>query len=136
MNSRRIVKFQHVTEEKRTASRRLRQSMTEAEAQLWNCLRHSALGVKFRRQQVIRGFVVDFYCDAAGLIVEADGGVHRENPEGDDERDAILAELGLNILRFTNAEILNDTARVLEDIRRAIADSTGANASESAARAT
>jgi very-short-patch-repair endonuclease len=118
--SRHIVKFQTVTEGKRTASRQLRQSMTEAEVWLWNSLRNSALGVKFRRQQVIQGFIGDFYCDSAGLIVEADGSVHLENPENDQERDAILTAHGLCILHFTNEEILNDTPRVLEEIRRAI----------------
>ena len=83
IESNRVVKFQRVTEGKRTASRQLRQSPTEAEALLWSRLRNSALGVKFRRQQVIRGFIVDFYCDAARLIVEADGGVHLANPEND-----------------------------------------------------
>ena len=120
MQSRRVVKFQTVAEGKRTASRQLRQSMTEAEARLWSGLRNSALGVKFRRQQVIQGFIVDFYCDAIGLIVEADGGVHLENPENDQERDAILTARGLCILHFTNEEILNDTSHVLEEIRRAI----------------
>ncbi len=120
MNSRRVIKLQHVTGGKRTASRQLRQSQTEAEAVLWSRLRNSALGVKFRRQQVMQGFIVDFYCDSAGLIVEADGGVHLENPENDRERNAILTAKGFRILRFTNAEILTETDRVLEEIRRAI----------------
>jgi very-short-patch-repair endonuclease len=118
--TRRIVKFQTVTEQKRTVSRQLRKSKTEAEAQLWSSLRNSALGVKFRRQQVIHGFIVDFYCDVVGLIVEADGGVHLENHENDHARDALFTELGLTVLHFTNEDILNETTRVLEDIRRAI----------------
>ncbi len=120
MDSRRVVKLQHVTEEKRTASRQLRHSPTEAEMRLWSCLRNSALGIKFRRQQIIRGFIVDFYCDSAGVVVEVDGGVHLENPEKDRERDAILSETGLTILHFTNTEVLTETDRVLEHIRAAL----------------
>ena len=117
IESKRVVRYQNVTEDKRTASRLLRQRMTEAETVLWGALRGSALGVKFRRQQVIKGFIVDFYCDSLGLIVEADGGVHLENPENDHERDAIFIAHNLTILHFKNNDILTNLTGVLEEIR-------------------
>ena len=57
--------------------------MTPAEKILWNELRANKLGVHFRRQQVIAGFIVDFYCHKAGLVVEVDGDIHDLQKEED-----------------------------------------------------
>ncbi|MBC6941031.1 MAG: DUF559 domain-containing protein [Chloroflexi bacterium] len=54
---------------------------------LWKELRASKLGVYFRRQQVIQGFIVDFYCHMAGLVIEVDGDVHDLRKEEDERRD-------------------------------------------------
>ncbi len=111
-----IVLGQRVTEEKRTLAEQMRRAMTPAEARLWERLRRSQLGVNFRRQQVIDGFIADFYCHAAALVVEVDGPIHE--PEYDAERDRILAAHCLTILRFTNEEVLRQIGQVLYQIRQ------------------
>jgi very-short-patch-repair endonuclease len=107
MPPRRIVQGQPVTEEKAQRARGLRREMTEAERALWQALRGNRLaGLHFRRQQVIDGFIVDFYCHAAGLIIEVDGGIHEQQPEYDCERERIVAARGLAVLRVRNDAVL------------------------------
>jgi len=71
-----IVTEQKVSKEKLQRAKELRREMTPAEKILWEELRANKLGVHFRRQQVIAGFIVDFYCHRAGLVVEVDGDIH------------------------------------------------------------
>ena len=72
-----IIRGQHVLHDKLNRSRELRRDMTPAETNFWQELRGNKLGVRFRRQQVIAGFIVDFYCDQPGLVIELDGSVHQ-----------------------------------------------------------
>jgi len=98
--------------------------MTPAERRLWACLRANRLhGFHFRRQQIIDGFIVDFYCDAAGLVVEVDGPVHDQHTAYDAERDRILAARGLRVLRVRNCDVMQDLAKVLERIELACQES-------------
>ena len=95
--------------EKHGLALQMRRAMTEAEALLWGRLRNNQLGgLHFRRQQVIEGFIADFYCRSARLIVECDGAVHDNQQEYDQERDQILSTHNLRVLRFTNDSIQND----------------------------
>ena len=113
--SRNIVIGQKVDPEKVQRAKELRSRMTPAEAALWKQLRaNRAGGLHFRRQQVIAGFIVDFYCHAAGLVVELDGDVHAGQRSYDEERDAILAAHGLHVVRVSNAEVTEDLAGVLQ----------------------
>lgn len=115
-----IVTGQHVNPAKLEAARRYRRRMTPAERILWQRLRAGRLqGWHFRRQQVIDGFIVDFYCHAKSLVIELDGGVHEQQPEYDRERDAILTARGLRILRIPNKEVLQNLPEVLERIAAA-----------------
>ena len=112
-----VVTQQHVTPEKLQLARQLRQEMTAAESLLWRHLRGGRLrGLRFRRQQAIDGFVADFYCHPARLVVEVDGPVHARQQEYDSERDAILGAHGLTVLRLTNHEVLADLCGCLERI--------------------
>ena len=91
--------------------------MTPAERRLWNCLRANRLGgFQFRRQQVIDGFIVDFYCHAAAVVVEVDGPVHEDQAEYDAERDRVLTARGLRVVRFTNEQVNRSLADVLRRI--------------------
>ena len=103
-----IIPGQKVTKEKLQRAKELRRNMTPAEKILWNELRANKLGVHFRRQQVIAGFIVDFYCHRAGLVVEVDGDVHDLQQEEDARREKVLSELGLRIVRFGNDEVVRD----------------------------
>ena len=117
-----IIPGQKVTKEKLNRARELRQEMTPAEKILWQELRGNKLGVHFRRQQIIAGFIVDFYCHKAGLVIELDGNVHEENEqkESDARRDKALIELGMRIIRFSNEEVLMDLSQVVGRIRELI----------------
>jgi very-short-patch-repair endonuclease len=76
-----IVRGQAVSEGMRDRARQLRRAMTPAEERLWAELRNNRLdGFHFRRQQVIDGYITDFYCHAAALAVETDGSVHDRQP--------------------------------------------------------
>ena len=94
--------------------------MTPAEKILWQELRADKLGVHFRRQQVIAGFIADFYCHKAGLVVEVDGDIHDLQQEEDTRREMVLREMGLRIACFRNDEVMNDLFSVVECIRRFI----------------
>ncbi|WP_200932404.1 endonuclease domain-containing protein [Pseudorhodoferax sp. Leaf267] len=84
----------------RDFTKTLRQNMTEAEQRLWYHLRaHRMAGQKFRRQQPIGPYTVDFVHFGARLIVEADGGQHADSPR-DAVRDAWLRSQGFEVLHF------------------------------------
>jgi very-short-patch-repair endonuclease len=121
MAARNIVVGQRVAEEKQQRALEMRREPTAAEHELWKRLRGNRLdGYHFRRQQVIDGFVVDFYCHRAGLVVEVDGEVHLTTACYDRERDDVLSRLGLRVLRFTNEQVINDGDEVVRAIRSAI----------------
>jgi very-short-patch-repair endonuclease len=88
-------------------ARAMRAMPTAAEAALWQALRDRRLsGWKFRRQHVIGGYVVDFYCPALGLVIEVDGSVHDGRRAQDRQRDQDLTALGVQVLRLRNADVL------------------------------
>ena len=95
----------------------LRREATEAETVLWRLLRgRRFMGVKFRRQYPVQGYVLDFYCEEANLGIELDGSGHLEAEQAqyDEERSRILDEQqGIAIIRFWNSEVVNETEKVL-----------------------
>ncbi len=106
-------------------AQQMRRQPTPAEARLWLCLRASRLqGLHFRRQQVVDGFIADFYCHLAGLVVELDGPVHHQQADYDMERDRILKERNLQVLRFPNAEVESNLPAVLAQIVKAANDAS------------
>jgi very-short-patch-repair endonuclease len=125
MPARNIIVGQKVDQVKVQRAKELRRQMTREERILWQQLRTNRLqGFHFRRQQVIAGFITDFYCHAAGLVVEMDGGIHQQQAEYDAERDRVLAARGLRILRIRNIEILENLAGVLARIAAACREAT------------
>jgi very-short-patch-repair endonuclease len=117
----RITRNQPVTVEKRDRARQLRRKMTPEERTLWRELRSNALSsTHFRRQQVIAGFIVDFYCASAQLAVEVDGPAHLSRREYDRDRDSTLARMGIRTLRLSNRSITRELASVLRKIAREI----------------
>ena len=100
-------------------ARALRHASTDAERLLWQCLRIRQIdGFRFRRQAPIAGYIVDFVCPQAGLVVELDGGQHAEQREYDETRTRALQHLGYRVIRYWNHDVIGRTADVLEDIRR------------------
>jgi very-short-patch-repair endonuclease len=102
---------------KRVQSNHLRKEQTPAEQALWRHLKGNRLGgLHFRRQQIIDGYIVDFYCHAAALVVEVDGDVHAYMRDEDAARQRVLERRGLQVLRVTNAEVARDPRAVLDYI--------------------
>ncbi len=98
----------------------LRRDSTRAEALLWQGLRAKQLGgIKFKRQQPIAHFIVDFVSFEKRVIIELDGGQHAESTVKDGERDTILAQSGFTVLRFWNSEVLENLEGVLDAIMEA-----------------
>jgi len=95
----------------------LRNNSTDAERALWRALRGRQLeGFRFRRQVPIAGFIVDFLCPEAKLVIELDGGQHVEQGSYDAARTRKLASLGYRVLRYWNNDVLSRIEAVLEDI--------------------
>lgn len=100
-----------------TLSRNLRKQQTDAERLLWNKLRAKQINnVKFRRQQPIGKYIVDFVSFEKKIIIEVDGGQHMDNSK-DRGRDEWLEKEGFKVLRFWNNEILLNMEGALEVIR-------------------
>ena len=102
-------------------SRKLRSSMTDAEIALWVKLRRKQLhGLQFYRQKPLGNFIVDFYCPAAQLVIEIDGGRHytEDGAIRDGLRDAYLESLRLRVLRFSNIDVLTNMDGVIAAIVR------------------
>ena len=100
-------------------ARDLRKNMTDAERRLWSKIRRKQLKeFQFYRQKNVGDFIVDFYCPAAKLIVEIDGGQHysEENIVKDEARDSFLNDLGFRIFRFLNSDVFNNMEGVAERI--------------------
>jgi very-short-patch-repair endonuclease len=103
----------------RRAAKKLRASTTPHERVLWRALKQLPLdGTHFRRQAPIGPYVVDFFCPAARLIIELDGGHHNDDETAgrDSERQLWLEKEGYRVVRFWNSEITADLSAVLERI--------------------
>ena len=105
-------------------AQRLRAEATDAEKVLWARLRRrQVLGYKFRRQQPLGRYIVDFVCFEKRLIVEVDGSQHSEQQSYDEARTRWLESQGYQVLRFWNNEVLLETDRVVETIAQQLEDS-------------
>ena len=112
-----IVRGQSVADEKLVRAKELRSDMTPAEKILWARLRKNQLnGLHFRRQQVIDGFMADFYCHAAGIVLELDGLIHLKQADYDQERDRVIAAHNLQVVRISNDEIMSNLDNLLPRI--------------------
>lgn len=105
-------------------ARRLRKEQTKAENFLWELLKNRQLqGLKFRRQHPINheGIILDFFCVKARVALELDGIGHQEKRQKlyDEDRTKRLHQYGIQVLRFTNAEVIDDTVHVLSKILKA-----------------
>ena len=102
--------------------RELRKNQTKTEEILWWYLRDQKMGLKFKRQHSVGGYILDFYCPQKKLIIELDGEIHntKEAKEYDLVRDKYFEELGYVTLRFFNKEVENCVGKVLDKIKNCI----------------
>ncbi len=101
-------------------AQRLRREPTEAEKRLWSRLRGRQLGVQFMRQFPIAGYIADFACRRARLVVEVDGGQHADSL-ADEERTRIIEAFGYTVIRFWNNDVLGNTDGVVTLIAEQLA---------------
>ena len=107
---------------KKIFARNLRKEQTESEKKLWELIRNRKFfGLKFRRQHVVEGFVVDFYCNEIRLGIEVDGGIHLKRKDYDRLRLEIIESKDIVIIRITNKELRNNKNDVFEILLKAFA---------------
>jgi very-short-patch-repair endonuclease len=119
----RLLLMQHFNRGTERAKRKaLRRNAPEAEQRLWQHLRGKQLGVKFRRQYSVDAYVLDFYAPQSKLAVEVDGDSHFRPAATvyDEERTGHLNRFGIEVVRFTNAEIAENIEAVLAAIGEAL----------------
>jgi very-short-patch-repair endonuclease len=97
----------------------LRNHSTSEEILLWQQLKNSQFGFKFRRQHSIGGYIADFYCPSKKLVIEIDGPQHltKENREYDEVRTKYFQGLDIKVIRFTNLEVVTETQKVVKKIK-------------------
>lgn len=98
-------------------SRQHRKDSTQAEDILWQHLRNSKTGYKIRRQHAIGTYIADFICLKKGLIIEVDGGYHTEIKDQDELRSEALNNLGFEVIRFSNEQVVSDPTGVSGKIK-------------------
>jgi len=111
----------HTTPSTQQRARQLRNAATPAERRLWQAIRNDVLGVRVRRQYVIRGWIVDFYIHSARLVIEVDGSSHDHRADQDALRTAALEAEGLRVMRFRNEEVERNLPGVVAAIAAVLA---------------
>jgi len=98
--------------------KQLRKEATGTEKILWHKIRNNQLGYKFRRQHSIGNYIVDFYCPKQKMVIELDGEIHGERLKmiHDTKRDNYLRQNGLEVIHYTNEQVLKNLDAVLQDI--------------------
>lgn len=105
---------------KKDFARKMRKNPTIAESILWQAIRKHQIGLKFTRQRVILGYIVDFYCPAYRLVIECDGPIHDTIPKNDRFRDLVLSKKGFTTLRFYNEQIETNLEEVINAIKERV----------------
>jgi len=100
----------------------LRKNMTQSEKIIWEKVCRNQLGVRIRRQHPVWKYIADYYCHEVKLVIEIDGDIHlsREIKEYDINRDVTLNEFGIEIVRFTNNEVVSGIDKVIIEIKQKI----------------
>jgi len=96
----------------------LKNSPTESEKIMWEFLRNKKTGHKIRRQHIIDNFITDFVCILKRVVIEIDGKIHLKQHEYDELRTRHLNDLGFEVIRFSNEEVLSNPALVAEKIKQ------------------
>ena len=101
----------------------LRSNSTPAEGLLWRLLKGRQVGgYKFRRQQGIGQYVLDFYCPELRLSIELDGSSHDHRYDYDEQRTSFLAKQGIKVLRYRNELVYSNPHAIIEDILKKVDD--------------
>jgi len=113
------------TQDARKLASELRKNLTPAEKLFWGATKSAKLGFTMRRQMPILDYVVDFYIKEVGLAIELDGSAHDHNALEDGIRQARIEKLGVNFIRFSNKQVINDLPFVLKELNKKISELKG-----------
>lgn len=106
-------------------AKQLRGRMTQEEEKLWNRLKGKQIGgLRFRRQHPIETFIVDFYCHSAKLVIELDGTIHLQQRAEDEKRTEAIEKYNIQVIRFTNEDIIDDLNSVITVITNTVKSRT------------
>ena len=106
---------------KKIFARQLRKRQTKAEKIVWELIRDRKFkGLKFRRQHVIEGFILDFYCHEIRLGIEVDGSIHLKQKDYDKLRQEIIEAEGIRILRITNRELKERKRSIIDRLKETL----------------
>ncbi|WP_296611479.1 endonuclease domain-containing protein [Sphingomonas sp.] len=112
--------------------RRVRHEPTEPEKKLWSALRNRQIAdAKIRKQTWLCGYLVDFYCAAAKLVIEVDGDTHAHQQDYDERRTARLESEGFRVIRFSNDDVVRNPDGVVACVREALDPSPSHSAAPS-----
>ncbi|HRY63576.1 MAG TPA: endonuclease domain-containing protein [Patescibacteria group bacterium] len=99
-------------------AREFRKNLTKSEKILWGILRNKRFGnLKFRRQHILEGYIVDFYCDKLKLVIEIDGDIHLKQVHEDKIRQKTIEEKGIKFIRITAREVEGNINSVLDKLK-------------------
>jgi len=98
-------------------AKKMRNNLTASEKTLWKMISKKQLGVWIYSQQIVYGYIPDFWCPKAGLVIEVDGPSHKKRKAYDRRRDAAFRNKGIITMRLTNAQVKNNTAACVALIR-------------------
>jgi len=115
----------HRAQQLQERARAMKWAPEPSEAALWQAIKSRQLGVQFRRQVVLRGYIVDFLAAEARLIVEVDGGSHRGRERADGRRQRALEAAGYRVVRFEAGQVVEQLPSVVAAIRAAVAERGG-----------
>jgi len=103
-------------------ARKLRNKATTPEQVIWKQMlrRKQFMGLRFMRQKPIFSFIPDFYCHKLKLVIEIDGDSHLSQKEYDEKRTKILGQLGIQVIRYTNSQVMENLEGVWEDLERRV----------------
>jgi very-short-patch-repair endonuclease len=99
----------------------MRAAPTLSELRLWEALKGSRLGVGFRKQVPMGRYIADFYAPNVKLVIEVDGGYHKERERADARRDRELARLGIRVLRLSDELVMRQFDHAIELVRQVLA---------------
>ncbi len=117
-----ITAKKSIYEQLRELQKQQRKNPTTAERIMWEYLRNKKCGYRIRRQHIIDQYIVDFVCLRIQLIIEIDGEIHRNQREQDLLRTERLNELGYEVIRFTNSDVISNPKSVIMRIERKLSN--------------
>jgi very-short-patch-repair endonuclease len=119
-------KFQNLANKvkpwKKALAKKYAKNLTGPERLLWKRLKDKQLGVWFYKQKVLLGYIADFWCPAAGLVIEVDGPFHAKRKAYDRRRDQAMAAKGILTVRFKTGEVQKNLNAVVSLIRNKVAE--------------